>query len=717
MSETTYSGWRRLYRVRSWRARTAVAATLVGVALLSVLVVGIVNYVSARNLIQDTVENHLIDIGEARASRIEEGMEFVRDLAAFVAADEQVAVALSDFAAGFSSLDEPLDSEQVAELRVFYEDGIARVTPPGIEQPTVERFFPESDQARYLQYHYLLRNPFAPARAELDAAEDGSAYSAAHAEHHPVLREMLDETGLADLLMIDAATANVVYSVDKRVDFATNLASGPYSESVLAEAILEQLATAAVGRAVVVDFAPYVPADVSPTLFVAAAISDDDGVLGAVALQVPNEIVVDVTTAGQDWEGTGLGDTGEVYIVGPDSLMRSTSRLWLEDPEAYPGALEQAGYGPEIAEAVAAFDTTALIQPVRTDAVAAALRGGAFTGTEHNYLDRETFTVARGLDVPGVEWVMVADVATHEAYASLRSYLRRIGVIAAILVPLVGLIGIFLADRLMRPVRPIVEATRRVSGGELDVHLAAEGRDEFAELGRRFNGMVDALREQREDLVRTDGETSELLRAVLPSRLVDEVKRGNREVAEAVRNATLIAISAEIDPETAAAEADELLGLNVELQAITRRLAEGFSVEQLMSSASQQLFAAGLRTDDLGAEQAVDFVSEARHTAREFGEAHSVEVVFRAGLAAGDVVAGVIGTERIAFDVWGHPSRLAVALGAVAHPGGVLVDDAVVDAVGDSWGFEHDPGLVGLGGERLTGSYLRERKQASTADR
>jgi class 3 adenylate cyclase len=135
-----------------------------------------------------------------------------------------------------------------------------------------------------------------------------------------------------------------------------------------------------------------------------------------------------------------------------------------------------------------------------------------------------------------------------------------------------------------------------------------------------------------------------------------------------------------------------------------------------MSSASHQLFAAGLLTDALGAERAIEFVVAARETVAEFADEHGVDSVFRAGLAAGDVVAGVIGTERIAFDVWGHPSRLAVALAAVARPGGVLVDDTVVDAVGEEWSFEPDPGLVGLGGERLTGSYLGERERAPQAE-
>ena len=40
-------------------------------------------------------------------------------------------------------------------------------------------------------------------------------------------------------------------------------------------------------------------------------------------------------TANGDWSQGGLGLTGEVYLVGPDLLMRSPSRLFIEDQDAF----------------------------------------------------------------------------------------------------------------------------------------------------------------------------------------------------------------------------------------------------------------------------------------------------------------------------------------------------------------------------------------------
>ena len=93
--------------------------------------------------------------------------------------------------------------------------------------------------------------------------------------------------GLGDMLLIDAETSTVVYSVDKNSEFGTNLVAGPYRESALAEAVVERLQTAAADEAVLVDFEPYVPAGLAPTSFMAAAIRDKGRVTGASPLRSP----------------------------------------------------------------------------------------------------------------------------------------------------------------------------------------------------------------------------------------------------------------------------------------------------------------------------------------------------------------------------------------------------------------------------------------------
>ena len=45
-----------------------------------------------------------------------------------------------------------------------------------------------------------------------------------------------------------------------------------------------------------------------------------------------------------------MGKTGETFIVGPDDLMRSNSRLFVEDPKRFVAEVVEAGTPPDVAQ-------------------------------------------------------------------------------------------------------------------------------------------------------------------------------------------------------------------------------------------------------------------------------------------------------------------------------------------------------------------------------
>lgn len=671
------------HRKRRRSARAEVSFFFIGISLLSVLVLSVFNYVAARQLINGIVETTLIDIGSTRGARIESGVGGLTASTAMLAADLGVVGAVNDLADGYAALNQPITTAQLGELREFYEGEISELGIPGVALVSADELMPVSDRAQYLQYHYVVKNPHEPEeRAEFVDAGDGSEYSAAHALHHSTLREMRDALGFGDLMLIDASTGSVVYTVDKRGDLGTNLVTGPHRESGLAAVILDNLNEAATGEAVVIDFQPYLPAGGAPTLFVAAAIRDDRELVGVVAVEISHEAVAEVTTAGGDWEGTGLGETGEVYIVGSDSLMRSDSRLWLEEPVEYLDRLGEAGHAPELGAAVDAFGTTVLIQPVDTEAVDAALAGDLYVDQGVNYLGDKTFSAAGPLDVGSLGWVVVAEASQDEVYAPLGSLLRRMLVLAAILVPILIAFGFYLATRMLRPVAPILEAAGEVSFGDLEVELPVHSRDEFGDLAENFNGLVEAMRHEDAALAQAETETSELLSAVVPSRLVDEVQSGD-DVARAVRNITVIAMALDVpevdDPLTQQLIVDH----GVAVAAAITGLAEEHGVEPLRSSAAQLVYASGFDVSDAESGRALGFALAARDLIRALGARDEIETDFRAGLAAGDVVTGVVGADRMYFDVWGAPRRQAADLADKAEPGQILVDATAAENSGD----------------------------------
>ena len=84
----------------------------------------------------------------------------------------------------------------------------------------------------------------------------------------------------------------------------------------------------------VTDFGDYQPAD-EPTAWMVSPVGQGGRVDGALALQFPISKINRLMTADKQWEAAGMGKTGETFLVGPDNLMRSDSRMFLENPEEF----------------------------------------------------------------------------------------------------------------------------------------------------------------------------------------------------------------------------------------------------------------------------------------------------------------------------------------------------------------------------------------------
>ena len=233
-------------------------------------------------------------------------------------------------------------------------------------------FTPKDAAAQYLQYHYVIPYETWEDAIKVDDAGDGSAWSAAHAQYHPYYRAMTELQAFEDVLMIDTA-GNVVYTAYKGVDLGTNLIDGPYRMSNLAGAYREAMSSNIVGDVVLADFAGYSPSLGNPAGWAVTPIAVDGTVIGALAVELPIDRINDVMTVSGEWADSGLGATGETYLVGRDGFMRSISRQLHDSPEDYAKAAIAAGLSPAAAALSVQNGNTLLQQTIGGDAVTRAL--------------------------------------------------------------------------------------------------------------------------------------------------------------------------------------------------------------------------------------------------------------------------------------------------------------------------------------------------------
>ena len=199
-----------------------------------------------------------------------------------------------------------------------------------------------------------------------------------------------------------------------------------------------------------------------PTMVVAAPIKDSEGrLLGVLAghanLAPLNEIMQ---------ERSGLGETGETYLVNKANLMLTESRF-------KPGL--------------------ALKKWVFTEGVEKGLAGGHDVGIYEDYRGKVVIGAYRWLE--GRDMALLAEMDRSEAFKSiimLRNTVLQAGVLVAVVV---GFLSVVVARTFTNPLRQLVEGTEEIGGGNLDYRIKVEAEDEIGQLAQAFNDMVESLQE------------------------------------------------------------------------------------------------------------------------------------------------------------------------------------------------------------------------------
>ncbi|MEZ4331085.1 MAG: methyl-accepting chemotaxis protein [Myxococcota bacterium] len=343
------------------------------------------------------------------------------------------------------------------------------------------------ETALSLQHDFVVANPYpVGSKQMMDAPADGSRYARVHAGIHPTLRSYRDRFGYYDVFLIDARTGRIVYTVAKETDFGTSLVDGPWAQSNLARAFGEASRAADPAAVMLVDFERYGPSYGEPAGFIASPIVDERGEkLGVLALQIPIERISSMMA-----EQAGLGATGQIYLVGPDGLMRSDAP---QDPASHGVAASFAD--PERGRA-------------KTPEIEAAVAGGSGSGVAHNFMGREVLAAWEPFAFDGLRWALIAEIGRDEAGAAVAS--MRDGLddaLAAFPVSLaamvgffalvVGTIAIYFARSVSRPIVELKAITQRLAEGDLAIEVDPGRHDELGEL---MVSLRDAARRIRESL-------------------------------------------------------------------------------------------------------------------------------------------------------------------------------------------------------------------------
>ncbi|MEQ5836308.1 methyl-accepting chemotaxis protein [Marinobacter sp. NFXS9] len=109
---------------------------------------------------------------------------------------------------------------------------------------------------------------------------------------------------------------------------------------------------------------------------------------------------------------------------------------------------------------------------------------------------------------PSLGWKIVGLKQSSEIFASAWEVGRNTAVISAILVVLFGLLGLYIARRIVTPINQVKDNLKTIAQGEGDLttRISVESRDEVGELAEWFNQFIESTRKMIEDIKATSQE-------------------------------------------------------------------------------------------------------------------------------------------------------------------------------------------------------------------
>ncbi|MEC8011103.1 MAG: methyl-accepting chemotaxis protein [Pseudomonadota bacterium] len=359
--------------------------------------------------------------------------------------------------------------------------------------------------AKHWQDIYIAKNPNPlGSKDALNKANDGSFYSGTHEIYHPFMHKMLDEFGLYDIFLVDIETGHIIYSVFKELDFATSLLDGPYADSGIAEAFREA-AKLEEGQSYLTSFASYIPSYNDPASFIATPVVINGKKEGVMIYQMPLNNISALLSFHGDWEGAGLGKTGQALFMTEQGALLNNPRRLIQDPAVALDMLENH-LGETQVERIKANGSAIgsnLYEPMLQYNGQGLVRSTSPMG-------RDVMTTIDLKEIAGQNWYILAEKETDEilepAGIMARSMLKPSLFIggALVLVLLIGAVKIFI-HRMMDSVTALSSRAHELGssqGADLTQRLDVSRKDELSEVAAGLNKFFSRIRNIIRDIRR-----------------------------------------------------------------------------------------------------------------------------------------------------------------------------------------------------------------------
>ena len=223
--------------------------------------------------------------------------------------------------------------------------------------------------------------------------------------------------------------------------------------------------------------------------------------------------------------------------------------------------------------------------------------------------------------------------------------------------------------------------------------------------------------DQAYSMLNTERDRSErLLLNVLPEDVATRLKHGQETIADSFAEVTVLfadivdftSLSARISPE-------QLVTMLNRVFSVFDRLAEKYSLEKIKTIGDAYMLVSGLNGPQPNRPEAVAAMAlDMQSELKQLGESAGIDLKVRIGIDTGPVVAGVIGTKKFIYDIWGDTVNTASRMESQGLAGRIQVTQRLYDRLLDRYQFEKR-GSIQVKGKGEMMAYLLVAPQMMNA--
>lgn len=210
-----------------------------------------------------------------------------------------------------------------------------------------------------------------------------------------------------------------------------------------------------------------------------------------------------------------------------------------------------------------------------------------------------------------------------------------------------------------------------------------------------------------QELAIEQGRSDKLLLNILPKSIADRLKANDARIADSYEEVTIMfADLVDFTQLSAGMPPAQLVDILNQVFSQFDRLAEKYELEKIKTIGDAYMVVGGVpvaREDHAAA--IASMALEMQSILRDLARTSSQDLKMRIGINTGPVVAGVIGSKKFSYDLWGDTVNVASRMEHHGLPDAIQVTDSTYQLISNQFTFQ-DRGVITVKGRGEVKTYL-----------